>query len=279
MINLKKMIIEEFLAELDKAYKRTYGLIKPDYGSVLVWVGNLSLELIGNSDALYHDVDHTMMVTLAGQDILIGKHLTEGGVSPEDWLHFMIALLCHDIGYVKWICQEDKEGFFATGIGGQVVKIPEGGTDAALTPYHVDRGKLFIRERFGRELLVDVDTERINSFIEMTRFPVPGEEIYRETQGFGGLLRAADFIGQLGDPYYLNKIPALFYEFEETGINQQIGYLCPGDMRAQYAKFFWKTISPFIQEALIYLRATLDGRQWIANLYSHLFSVEHDYPF
>jgi hypothetical protein len=32
----------------------------------------LALEYIGNSDALYHNVEHTMLVTLAGHDIMRG---------------------------------------------------------------------------------------------------------------------------------------------------------------------------------------------------------------
>ena len=57
------------------------------------------------------------MVTLAGQSILEGKHLSEGGVSPRDWAHFMIALLCHDIGYIKGICADDDGYLLATGNG------------------------------------------------------------------------------------------------------------------------------------------------------------------
>lgn len=275
MINFQQVIREQFVADLASTYGRTYGLMKPDYGGIISWVGNLSLEIISNSDALYHNVDHTMMVTLAGQEILVGKHLTEGGVSPEDWLHFMIALLCHDLGYVRGICRNDQGGFYATGIDDQRVEIPAGGTDAALTPYHVDRSKLFVRERFGEKSLIDFDTEMINANIEMSRFPIPNGPAYLDTRGYPGLLRAADFIGQLGDPHYLHKIPALFYEFAETGANERTGYLCPGDMRTQYAVFYWNTVNPFIQDALHYLRATMDGRQWIANLYSHVFSVEH----
>jgi hypothetical protein len=40
--------------------------------------------------------------------------------------------------------------------------------------------------------------------------------------GLGGLVRAADFVGQLGDPDYFRKSPALFYEFEELGLNENL---------------------------------------------------------
>ena len=140
---------------------------------------------------------------------------------------------------------------------------------------HVDRSKFFLRERFGKRLLVDIDVEIIASYVEMTRFPPPDDEFYRDTKNYGGLVRAADFIGQLGDPDYLRKLPALFYEFEEIGTNKKIGYKNPGDMRDNYAKFYWDMVHPYIQDALAYLSVTLEGKQWIANLHSHVFTVEH----
>jgi len=109
----------------------------------------------------------------------------------------------------------------------------------------------------------------------MTRFPSPNEEMYQDTKGLGGLVRAADFIGQLGDPDYLRKIPALFYEFQELGINGALGYRSPADMRANYASFYWKSVNPYIQDAIQYLRLTEDGKQWIANMHSHVFDAEH----
>ncbi len=107
MINIQKLIIEPFVKELKSAYERTYGRMDPEIANIIEWTGHLALENISNCDALYHNVEHTIMVTLCGQEILRGKHLTEGGVRPKDWLHFMMACLCHDIGFVKGICRKD----------------------------------------------------------------------------------------------------------------------------------------------------------------------------
>ncbi|MCP5100865.1 MAG: metal-dependent phosphohydrolase [Chloroflexi bacterium] len=278
MVNFRNLIIEHFVKELKFAYIQTYSLMEPQYANLLEWTGRLALENIANSDSLYHNMDHTIMVALVGQAILKGKHLREGGVHPRDWLHYMMALLCHDIGYVKGVCQVDTHDTFATGINDEVVTIEPEGTDASLTPFHVDRSKLFIYERFGnKELLVDMDPDVITSYIEMTRFPVPDEPFYEDTCGFGGLTRAADFIGQLGDPNYLRKVPALFYEFEETGENVNTGYKSPGHMRRNYTTFYWKVVRPRIQDAMAYLRITQDGKQWIANLHSHVFDIQHNH--
>ena len=92
------------------------------------------------------------------------------------------------------------------------MSLPEGATDASLTPYHVARSKLFVRERFAKAL-IHLDTAAIEANIEHTRFPVPEDEEYESTDDFPGLVRAADLIGQLADINYLRKLAALFNEF------------------------------------------------------------------
>src|SRR4029453_12190281 len=54
--------------------------------------------------------------SVGGQEILRGKHVREGGVSPRDWMHFILSLLCHDIGYVRGVCREDRNSVYTTGM-------------------------------------------------------------------------------------------------------------------------------------------------------------------
>jgi hypothetical protein len=278
MFNATAILIDSFVQELQAGYRRTYGKFKPDYPEIIAWAGTMALENIANCDALYHNVEHTMLVTLVGQEILRGKHIREGGVSPDDWLHYIISLLCHDIGYVKGVCRQDQEplGRYASGVDGIIVEIETGATSASLTPYHVDRGKLVIDERFGGHKLIDA--EQIKRNIELTRFPVPASETHQDRHNYSGLARAADLIGQLSDPNYLRKISALFYEFEEVGTNKILGYKCPGDLRQNYAKFYWNGVFPYIPAAIQYLELTQEGKQVIANLYANVFQVEHAEP-
>ncbi|HYW19243.1 MAG TPA: metal-dependent phosphohydrolase [Nodularia sp. (in: cyanobacteria)] len=276
MFNATEILIDAFVKEIREGYRRTYGCLKHDYQDIIAWAGNMALENIANSDALYHNVEHSVLVTLVGQEILRGKHIREGGVSSEDWLHFIISLLCHDIGYVKGVCREDKESInlYATGQNGKMITLHPGASDAALTPYHVDRAKLFIDERFGGHKLIDADAIKLN--IELTRFPVPAAEDHQETISYAGLVRAADLIGQLSDPRYLKKITSLFYEFEETGMNAVLAYETPADLRKNYAKFYWNGVYPYIKDGLHYLSLTQQGKQIMANLYSNVFVVEHE---
>jgi len=274
VFNATEILIDAFVQQLKAGYHRTYGNLKADYADIIAWAGSMALENIANSDALYHDIEHTILVVLVGQEVLRGKHIREGGVSPDDWLHFIISLACHDIGYVRGVCREDRGNICATGIGGEKVSLPPGATDAALTVYHVDRGKLFIDERFCGHKLIDIEVIKKN--IELTRFPIPAKEDHQDITNYPGLVRASDLIGQMSDPRYLRKISALFYEFEETGTNRVLGYRNPGDLRRSYAQFFWKSVYPYILPALKYLSLTQQGQQITASLYANVFKVEHD---
>ena len=276
MFNPTAVVIDAFVNELRKGYVSTYTTLEPDYPGIIDYVGHMALELIANSDAPYHDLGHTISVTLVGQEVLRGKHLHEGGISPRDWLHFIISLLCHDIGYVRGICIADRQGHFATGNGKETVELPEGATDASLTPYHIDRGKLFVRDRFAKNRHIAVEVLCAN--IEYTRFPVPLRNEDEAASDYPALLRASDLIGQLADLNYMRKVSGLFAEFEETGMNDQLGYTSSAALRAAYPKFFWSVVSPYVSDALSYLRMTQEGKLWVANLYSHIFAEEHKMP-
>ncbi len=170
-------------------------------------------------------------------------------------------------------CEGDSHDRIVTNEAGDTVRLPKDGSDAALAPYHVDRAKLFIRQRAALNDLLD--GERIARAVELTRFPVPHGADHAETDTEAGLVRAADLIGQLADPYYPRKCVALFYEFEEIGSNRQFGYESPADLMRNYPRFFWDVTYPYIKVGLKYLDCTAAGRQWTAHLFRHVFESEH----
>ena len=243
---------------------------------LLPFAARLTLECIGNSDALYHNIEHTMLVTLAGHDILVGRALARA-TTAGDYANFILACLTHDIGYVRGIVQGDEDNAYVADLSGGKVQLPIGASDAALAPYHVDRSKLFVIERF--DAVEGVNAARIARAIEYTRFPyAPATEADTDdlTEEEGLLLRAADLIGQLGDPNYIRKSNALFYEFEETGLNKTLGYATPADILYKFPQFYWTNVAPQIQLAIRYLNVTSRGRQWIANLHGNVFRAERE---
>lgn len=275
MFNSTELLIEAFIEQLQNGYARTYGGYKSDYADIIAWVGAMALENIANSDALYHNVEHTICITLVGQEILRGKHIRQGGVSCENWLHYIISLLCQDIGYVKGVCRQDRvaEGLYATGKDGMKIALSPGATAASLAPYRVDRAKLFIKERFGNHKLINA--EAIEQNIEQTRLSVLESNAGENPVSYSSLVRAAGSIGELSNPQYLQRIGALFYELEEAGAAKALGYRHPGDLLQSYSKFYWSGIYPHISESLGYLQLTQEGKQIVASLYANVFRMEH----
>jgi hypothetical protein len=259
--------LEEFL----RSYmRRRYGSSQAELTELVPGAARLALECIGNSDALYHNIEHTLLVTLVGHDILRGR----GGytqVTAHDYSHIIIACLAHDIGYVRGLFKEDDDDGYVIDATGNKVTLPRGASDAALMPYHVDRSKLYVIERIGN--MVPLDKERIAQAIEGTRFPPIAGQSHGEE---ASIVRAADFIGQLGDPNYIRKANALYHEFEEVGTNRQLGYESPADIINRYPQFYWNCVAPHIQTEICYLNRTSSGRQWIANLYANVFRAERD---
>jgi hypothetical protein len=272
MITLPELAAEALGSFLASDTKDRFGSSHVRLAELIPFAARLALECIGNSDALYHNVEHTMLVTLAGHEIFKGRALLMPS-TPADYSNFIVACLAHDIGYVRGVVKGDADDGYIVDASGRKVSLPRGSSDAALAPYHVERSKLFVLDRVAG--FEELDGARIAHAIEFTRFPyssIDTDDIDEE----GSLLRAADLIGQLGDPHYLRKVNALYYEFEETGVNRQLGYESPADLVDKYPQFYWNSVSPYIQDAIRYLNVTSSGRRWIAGLYSNVFRAERD---
>jgi hypothetical protein len=271
VLNQPENKIHQCLNQLGHFCERNFSNPDRRVENIVSHAARFALGTIANSDAPYHDVEHTILVTRAGQVILEGLNHSDGPVNEREWGHFTIALLFHDIGYTKGICQADHGNLIATGVGDELIELPISSTDAALARYHVDRSKLFVMERFAFEFDLQglLNVEVITGYIEMTRFPFTHDD-HKNTERLAELVRAADLIGQLGDPNRLQKCLALFKEFEEIGLNAKLGYQRPEDLRNDTTAFYWKIANPQIQRALRCLNLTQEGRQWIAHLQANI---------
>ena len=272
MLNTTTLLADELGHQLARVFRRTFGGSDQPIAARLDEAARLLIERLATSDALYHNAEHTALVTLVAQDILRGLRLRRN-ITTDDWLHFIVAALTHDVGYLRDICPGDNGERQVIDAAGNAVSLPRGASDAYLAPYHVFRSKEVVRRRLEGDSMID--GERIARAIELTRFPIPHDEDYAETDTEAGLLRAADLIGQLADPLYPRKLNALFHEFAETGINEKLGYATPADLAERYPRFFWGKVEPYIGDAIRYLELTMEGRQWVAQLYSNVFAIEH----
>lgn len=276
MLHPTRMMIQSCIDSLRAGYRQLYNDQMPEYLDLLEWSAPIVLAKLTSSDAPYHNLEHTVLVLEAGLEIVAGKQAQEGTVSCRDWLQFILALMCHDIGYAKDICQVDRptEQIYASGLHGDTITLPAHATSASLAPYHVDRGKQFVQEVFAHQPLVDAAA--IQQMIELTRFPVPTQDSYQETNSYAGLVRAADLIGQLSDPNYLEKLPSLFIEMAEVGNHKTFGYSRPEDLRASYPKFFRQVVVPYIRDGIRYVASSRHGRYILTHLYANVRQVERD---
>src|ERR671913_1019567 len=156
MMTMPAIVADELGKHLAEDFRRLFGSSHQDEAERLDGIARIALECLGKSDALYHNVEHTFLVTQVGRDILRGRMLTER-LEPDDYAHVIVACLLHDIGYVRGILRGDGDNRFVINASGETVTLPRGSSDAALAPYHVDRSKMFVTERLGRSPIIDAD--------------------------------------------------------------------------------------------------------------------------
>lgn len=260
MINLNNIMTGEFEKSLKEGYSKSYGLWKPEYGDIVAWAGREIGSLVSSKcDALYHNLEHMIEVATVGQEILLGQHKEER-VEPEEWMHFMLACITHDVGYIKNLFGNERNNKMNSGAG--------------LTSSHIERSKKYVLERFRGNTIINA--EKLADMIEYTRFPNKPENLKNNGKDkYGILIRAADFIGQCANIHYCDKnMVKLFYEFEEIGSNQKFGYNTVDDMRTQYPNFFIKSVYPLLSEAIECLERTENGHQIITNLYGNVKKAE-----
>ena len=93
----------DYLSEL---YLQYFSHRNPEYAA---YVGGAARLVLGRRtaipNALYHNIEHTLMVTLAGQQIIRGRLLMEL-LTPDDWLHYTCVAV-HDIGSARR-CQRQR---------------------------------------------------------------------------------------------------------------------------------------------------------------------------
>lgn len=153
-------------------------------------------------DMSYHDFEHTLQATLCLVHILQGRSRTPDKplLTVRDWELGVMAALLHDSGYLK--ASTDREG-----------------TGAKYTFIHERRSCEFARDYLPRMGATATEIDDICSAIICTG---PRNKIsqvtFRSEQGrhFAFVLVTADYLAQMSAPDYLDKLPALYREFEEA---------------------------------------------------------------
>src|SRR5271166_412705 len=192
MITLPELASQDLGSFLASDTKDRFGSSHARLAEIIPFAARLALDCIGNSDALYHNVEHTMLVTLAGHEIFKGRALLMP-VTPIDYSNFIVACLAHDIGYIRGIVKgDDAKGYVVDGTG-----------------CRADLPILRLRHIMlsGRSCLcwIALCQARSSTLQELRVRSDSQSADENEIDEEGALLRAADLIGQLGYPHYLRK--------------------------------------------------------------------------
>ena len=273
MFRPSDIIIEAFTKRLEQEYDLLFGDTEPQYRYTLTRVANTVLHLIARSDALYHDLDHTLLVTQVGFRILHGRIVRENNVGPLEWIHFVASLLCFAVGMVRGICPGDDAVSCVIDAKNNRIDLPKGATDGFLWPYFADRSKLYVLHYFRDHPILDA--RRMAEYIEYARFPPPSDRNF-DTRTYPGLLRACHLIGAVADPNFMSKMPALMWELVESNMTQQLGYNSVAEWQKDYPNFFWFELYPLIADGVEYLSYTARGRIWLATMQAQVLKLEMD---
>jgi hypothetical protein len=157
-------------------------------------------------DTEYHDLQHSLEVTLAMARLLDGYERSRGDGPHIDGRLFELGVICalyHDIGYIR----RANDTKHANG--------------AEYTPIHVSRGGRFLKEYMPR-IGMDEFADDAGAILHFTGYETPVAQIKVSQPIFrliGSLLGSADIIAQMADRCYLEKCrDRLYPEFVAGGI-------------------------------------------------------------
>src|SRR5215469_17717140 len=92
LITVPELSAEALGSFLSEHLNRNFGSTHAHLAELIPSIARIALECIGNSDALYHNVEHTMLVTLVGYDIMKGRALLRPTYA-SDVAHLLVACL------------------------------------------------------------------------------------------------------------------------------------------------------------------------------------------
>ena len=228
MLNPTSLLADALGRNLAETYRRIYGDQEPHIAAGLDEAARLVIERIASSDALYHDCQHTALVTLCAQDILRGRRI-ERVVTPSDWGHTIFAALTHDIGYVRGVCPGDTAERFrhrcrrqhGDAAARRLRRVPHALSRRA----REDHGPRALRARSLHRRGADRRGHRAHP-LPGARRRRPRRHRHRGGAGAGRPISSANWATRST----CAKLNALYHEFVETGVNEKLGYRSPADM-------------------------------------------------
>lgn len=204
-------------AHFDRVYSDVVGLFSGDYPSYR------------SCNLKYHDLSHTLSVTLAVARLMHGAVEAGYSLTEKDVNMGFIGGLMHDTGYIQQTSDQH-------------------GTGAKYTQVHISRSIEFLQAYFRSDPAFqnELDAFRdillctgLNTRVDAIRFSGATVEL------LGKMLGTADLLGQMADRYYLENLSDLFDEFLEAGITI---FTSPLDLLDKTQGFYQMTLKRFADE-------------------------------
>ena len=187
-----------------------YGAILPNSDQAIVanafgWIIRCFSGLHKNYQAIdvkYHDLEHTLQVVLCMMRLINGRCKADAKPQfTEKMVELgLLAMLLHDTGYLK--TSTDKEG-----------------TGAKYTLTHVDRSCDFAAELLTEKGYSQKAIQSVQNMIRCTGVDVKLDSIpfHNDLERIAGFaLGTSDLLGQMAADDYIEKLPFLYIEFEES---------------------------------------------------------------
>jgi hypothetical protein len=195
-------------------------------------------------ETLYHDMQHSLDVTLATARLMAGyesQHHNGSRLGAERMTLGIIVALYHDAGYIRR--KDDTQCYHG----------------AQYTLIHVSRGSCFLAEFLGNIGHAEW-AERADKLIHFTGYEIPIDQINLKNpldRRLGGLIGTADLVAQMADRVYLEKCRDYLYEeFELGGIarrqdeegSEQVIYDSGYDLLRKTPAFYTKMVKKRLDE-------------------------------
>jgi len=154
------------------------------------------------SDARYHDLEHTLQGTLCMARLLHGRQQANAKpvITQRMFELGLLAILLHDTGYLK---KRDDAG----------------GTGAKYTLTHVARSVQFAEQLLEEKGISITEIRTVQHMIRCTGVNVDLGRVPFQTElekMVGFALGTSDLLGQMAAEDYVEKLPILYSEFEES---------------------------------------------------------------
>ena len=173
------------------------------------------------SNTKYHNLEHTCSSALASARLVHGLHV-QGRVFPSRLVELcLVATLFHDTGLIQ--TTDEVEG-----------------TGALHTIGHEDRSIALMEKYLGDRGYSQEDIRDCGHMIKCTELFFPMEEIpfaSAEVRTMGLVVGTADLVAQMADKNYQEKLPLLFMEFQEAGVQ---GFETPLELFSKTEEFYRK---------------------------------------